>query len=98
MKLTLNDGSAPTEETLDAPPSERSSYYYMCLAFCDEAEASDAAKPTDRGMPWTYTTKPAPADAVRNMALVDAVYTAAGLAPRRSTVELPLPATLPPRL
>ena len=44
-----------------------------------------------RAKPWAYTLKPRPSDAVANMAVIDAVYRMAGLAPRRSTQPLARP-------
>lgn len=63
--------------------------YYQLTAFAAEVRAQEAAGKEATGKPWAYTMKSCPADAVKNMAALDAVYTAAGLGARPSTNPAP---------
>jgi predicted dehydrogenase len=89
ITLAFTDGET-REEVCDGPlPNPRSTMYYQLRAFEAEVRACEARPAGERAMPWTYAMKSCPADAVANMATVDAVYRAAGMAPRRTTAPPP---------
>ena len=82
--VTTVEGELPHKESIDGPfPNTRTTMYYQLTAFEAEISAQETAGNT--GKPWAYTMKSCPADAVKNMAALDAVYTAAGIGPRPST-------------
>lgn len=72
-------------ERLDNPRS-RGTFYYQLMAFVDEV--IDQERRQCVGLPWSYTKSAGPSDAVRNMALIDSIYRAAGMK-SRSTIEPP---------
>ncbi|CAE8617957.1 unnamed protein product [Polarella glacialis] len=56
----------------------RDTFYYQLVGFADEIRRGGS-----QGMPWDYTmSRATPSDAVRNLALIDAIYRAAGLQPK----------------
>lgn len=75
-------------ESLDNPqPELRDTYFFQLQTFVNEVQAQTEAGSS--GMPWDYTESLAtPADSVRNMAVIDAIYRAAGMNPRAS-VNIP---------
>jgi len=82
--VTTVEGELPHKESVDGPfPNTRTTMYYQLTAFEAEVRAQEACG--NAGKPWAYTMKSCPADAVKNMAALDALYTAAGIGPRPST-------------
>lgn len=77
-------------ESLDNPkPEKRDTYYYQLMSFVDEVRAQTGGH---AGMPWDYTQcQVTPSDAVRNMAVIDAIYVAAGMNPKRTFHAPPPP-------
>lgn len=67
----------------------RDTFYFQLMTFVDEVLAQESVNAA--GMPWEYTKSKGPADAVRNMALIDAIYRAASMVPRPTTALPPEP-------
>eukprot|EP00418_Pyrodinium_bahamense_P035178 CAMPEP_0179143656 /NCGR_PEP_ID=MMETSP0796-20121207/69124_1 /TAXON_ID=73915 /ORGANISM="Pyrodinium bahamense, Strain pbaha01" /LENGTH=366 /DNA_ID=CAMNT_0020843737 /DNA_START=81 /DNA_END=1181 /DNA_ORIENTATION=- len=70
-------------------PVTRDTFYFQLMTFVDEVAAQGHCSAA--GMPWKYTKSKGPADAVRNMALIDAIYRAASMAPRPTIAAPPEP-------
>jgi len=81
---------------------QRNTFYYQLKTFTDEITEQTNRQKVARtqdglpGYPWHYTKCPGPVDAVRNLALVDCIYRAAGMQPKLSTTALPAPYSLGP--
>mmetsp|Transcript_101345 Transcript_101345/g.315909 ORF Transcript_101345/g.315909 Transcript_101345/m.315909 type:complete len:370 (-) Transcript_101345:31-1140(-) len=67
----------------------RDTFYFQLMTFVDEVLEQERTRAA--GMPWEYTKSKGPSDAVRNMALIDAIYRAASLSPRPTTAAPPEP-------
>lgn len=80
-----------TVEPVDNPfPKTRDTFYFQLMSFVEEVLSQTETEAT--GMPWNYiSTMNSPADAVRNMALIDAIYRAAGIGPRQTDFPPPTP-------
>merc|ERR1719223_1198909 len=81
------EGRTMAEESVDGPfPNTRGTMYYQLKAFASEVRAQQGLPLSNRARPDTYThcRLCCPADAVANMAVIDATYRAAGLQPRPS--------------
>lgn len=72
-------------ERVDIQPS-RDTFYYQMMTFIDEVVEQEKRQVV--GLPWSYTKSKGPSDAVRNMALIDAIYKSAGMRPWPTT-EIP---------
>jgi len=70
-------------------PVQRDTFYFQLMTFVDEVKEQERCNAT--GMPWDYTKSKGPSDAVRNMALIDAIYRAASMSPRPTTAIPPEP-------
>ena len=89
IRTKIGDADVVTE-SVDGPfPNTRTTMFYQLTAFEAEVRSQEAAGEGACGKPWSYTMKSCPADAVANMAVLDAVYTAAGQGPRPSTNPAP---------
>jgi len=89
IALETFEGSGQTQvERVDTPDS-RDTFYFQLMTFVDEVMAQESVKAA--GMPWEYTKSKGPSDAVRNMALIDAIYRAASMTPRPTTSIPPEP-------
>ena len=89
IRTKVGDAGVVTE-SVDGPfPNTRTTMFYQLTAFEAEVRSQEAAGEGACGKPWSYTMKSCPADAVANMAVLDAVYTAAGQGPRPSTNPAP---------
>jgi len=83
IELELFDGCGEQSvENLDTPKAAtRDTFYYQLMIFAEEVRAAQIKG--SHGLPWDYVASRAtPGDAVMNMALIDAVYIAAGMSPR----------------
>ena len=88
MRLRIGDGEAVDVPIAGAPfPESRTTMYWQLTAFVQEVARQEASGSC--GKPWAYTVKSSPADAVMQMAALDAVYTAAGLGARPTTHPAP---------
>jgi len=67
----------------------RDTFYFQLMTFVDEVLEQESVSAA--GMPWEYTKSKGPSDAVRNMALIDAIYRAASMVPRPTTALPPEP-------
>mmetsp|Transcript_72294 Transcript_72294/g.211861 ORF Transcript_72294/g.211861 Transcript_72294/m.211861 type:complete len:373 (+) Transcript_72294:118-1236(+) len=67
----------------------RDTFYFQLMTFVDEVLEQERCHAA--GMPWEYTMSKGPSDAVRNMALIDAIYRAARMEPRPTTAAPPEP-------
>eukprot|EP00416_Gambierdiscus_australes_P039333 CAMPEP_0171111750 /NCGR_PEP_ID=MMETSP0766_2-20121228/76454_1 /TAXON_ID=439317 /ORGANISM="Gambierdiscus australes, Strain CAWD 149" /LENGTH=347 /DNA_ID=CAMNT_0011573783 /DNA_START=57 /DNA_END=1100 /DNA_ORIENTATION=+ len=70
-------------------PVTRDTFYFQWMTFADEVLEQERCNAG--GMPWEYTKSKGPSDAVRNMALIDAIYRAASMLPRPTTAVPPEP-------
>lgn len=87
MLEQYDGGSEKTTERIDGS-GRQTTFYWQLMSFCDEVRLQTARK-SGAGMPWDYSDEVStPSDAVRNMAVVDAIYRAAGMAPK-STAFMP---------
>jgi len=75
-------------ERIDNAPS-RNTFYFQLMTFVDEVQNQERLKSV--GLPWSYTKGKGPHDGVRSMAVIDAVYRAAGMKPRATTNVPPAP-------
>mmetsp|Transcript_20007 Transcript_20007/g.46567 ORF Transcript_20007/g.46567 Transcript_20007/m.46567 type:complete len:370 (-) Transcript_20007:58-1167(-) len=83
-------GEKSVEHVGNASMTTRDTFYFQWMAFVDEVRGQQQR--SSSGMPWDYSSSScSPTDAVRNMALMDAVYSAAGLPIRQSTNAPPPP-------
>lgn len=67
----------------------RDTFYFQLMTFIDEV--TEQQRCSGSGLPWEYTKSKGPSDAVRNMALIDAIYRAASMNPWPSTSLPPEP-------
>jgi len=68
-------------ENLDTPQAAtRDTFYYQLMVFAEEVR--EAQIKGSHGLPWDYSGLATPGDAVMNMALIDAIYIAAGMSPK----------------
>jgi len=69
-------------ENLNTPQAAtRDTFYYQLMVFAEEVR--EAQIKGSHGLPWDYVASQAtPGDAVMNMALIDAIYIAAGMSPK----------------
>jgi len=95
-KITLeqwDDAGIISSECVDSPhdSNTKDSFYYQLLDFCEEVDLQ--AQACSPGLPWSYTKHAAntPGGSVKNMALLDDIYRAAGLQPRPSKSSPPPP-------
>eukprot|EP00928_Gymnodinium_smaydae_P087360 TRINITY_DN71630_c0_g1_i1.p1 TRINITY_DN71630_c0_g1~~TRINITY_DN71630_c0_g1_i1.p1 ORF type:complete len:369 (-),score=95.11 TRINITY_DN71630_c0_g1_i1:132-1238(-) len=78
------------KETVDNPhPEAQTTFYYQLMAFVDEVQGQQSRGSV--GMPWDYQSSEGPSSAMRNMATIDACYSAAGMKPRGSLAAPPQP-------
>lgn len=72
-------------ESMNTPHANtRDTFYYQMMTFADEVQAQIRNRRS--GLPWDYETiRATPADSVRTMAVIDAIFHAAGMAPRPTT-------------
>lgn len=88
-----DDVGITTKESVDSPSAKNTqdSFYYQMMAFVDEVTVQENEQRA--GLPWEYTRNRSntPSDSVRNMALIDDIYRAAGLRPRSTTYPPPAP-------
>mmetsp|Transcript_53619 Transcript_53619/g.136061 ORF Transcript_53619/g.136061 Transcript_53619/m.136061 type:complete len:369 (-) Transcript_53619:251-1357(-) len=75
-------------ERVDNPPS-RDTFYYQLMTFIDEVQDQERRQVV--GLPWSYQKAKGPHDAVRNMALIDAIYRSANMKPKVTTAPPPAP-------
>eukprot|EP00927_Polykrikos_kofoidii_P002356 TRINITY_DN10924_c0_g1_i4.p1 TRINITY_DN10924_c0_g1~~TRINITY_DN10924_c0_g1_i4.p1 ORF type:complete len:369 (-),score=69.84 TRINITY_DN10924_c0_g1_i4:195-1301(-) len=85
---TFEASGLRTVETV-ANPTSRDTFYFQLMAFADEVFEQRRLKAS--GLPWEYSKSKGPSDAVRNMAVIDAIYRAAGMPPRGSAAAPPQP-------
>eukprot|EP00747_Dinoflagellata_sp_TGD_P107119 gnl/TRDRNA2_/TRDRNA2_170036_c0_seq11.p1 gnl/TRDRNA2_/TRDRNA2_170036_c0~~gnl/TRDRNA2_/TRDRNA2_170036_c0_seq11.p1 ORF type:complete len:376 (-),score=74.05 gnl/TRDRNA2_/TRDRNA2_170036_c0_seq11:237-1364(-) len=71
-------------------PGAHEAYYYQLKSFADEVREQE--RHPGAGMPWNYHFSSATAsDAVKNMAVIDAIYQHVGMPTRRTKVAPPTP-------
>lgn len=75
-------------ERIDNRPS-RDTFYFQWMSFISEIREQENRRCV--GLPWSYASSNGPADAVRNMALIDAIYRSAGMKPWSTTAAPPNP-------
>ncbi|CAK0871633.1 unnamed protein product [Prorocentrum cordatum] len=88
-----DDVGVTSTESVDDPGrlNTQDSFYYQLMAFVDEVGCQD--RRPNPGMPWGYTKNKinTPAEGVKNMAILEDVYRAAGMKPRWTTNPPPAP-------
>eukprot|EP00927_Polykrikos_kofoidii_P055490 TRINITY_DN49739_c0_g1_i1.p1 TRINITY_DN49739_c0_g1~~TRINITY_DN49739_c0_g1_i1.p1 ORF type:complete len:369 (+),score=59.80 TRINITY_DN49739_c0_g1_i1:40-1146(+) len=84
----FEEGGLRTAETVSNPTS-RDTFYFQLKSFVDEV--SEQTRLDAAGLPWEYSKSKGPSDAVSNMAVIDAIYRAAGMSPRRTEIAPPEP-------
>ncbi|CAE8617958.1 unnamed protein product [Polarella glacialis] len=78
LEMFENSGEKHVEILDTKNVDVRDTFYYQLVGFADEIRHGGS-----HGMPWDYTMNRAtPSDAVRNLALIDAIYRAAGFQPK----------------
>jgi len=70
-------------------PEARDTFYFQLMTFVDEVQEQERRQTV--GLPWAYTKGKGPSDAVRNMALIDAIYRSANMKPWTTTSPPPEP-------
>mmetsp|Transcript_130057 Transcript_130057/g.364042 ORF Transcript_130057/g.364042 Transcript_130057/m.364042 type:complete len:368 (-) Transcript_130057:135-1238(-) len=70
-------------------PQVRDTFYFMLMTFISEIREQERRQ--EVGLPWAYGQSKGPGDAVMSIALIDAIYKAAGMKPRPSASPLPEP-------
>lgn len=72
-------------ESMDSPNMDtRDTFYYQLMSFADEVQAQLQLNKTV-GLPWDYTqSRATPTDAVMSMAVIDSIFAAAGMSPRKT--------------
>jgi len=70
-------------------PEVRDTFYFMLSTFVAEVRGQERRQ--EVGLPWSYGHSKGPGDAVMSIALIDAIYRAAGMKPRASASPLPEP-------
>mmetsp|Transcript_56545 Transcript_56545/g.89801 ORF Transcript_56545/g.89801 Transcript_56545/m.89801 type:complete len:392 (+) Transcript_56545:67-1242(+) len=89
-----DDSGIVSSESVDDPnpASTHDSFYYQLLAFVDEVREQEKRSDECQGLPWAYKSiGNAPSDSVRNMAVIDDIYRAAGMKPRSTLFAPPAP-------
>lgn len=89
----LFDGCGTKSVEYVVNPQTRDTFYFQWMAFVDEVRQQEQKQAHNAGgMPWHYASSSgSPADAVRNMAVIDAIYRAAGVSPRQTEFHPPQP-------
>jgi len=87
-----DDAGITSQESVDDPHASntKDSFYYQLMNFAEEvALQSKSASP---GLPWSYNVdENAPSTSVKNMAVIDDIYRAAGMKPRQTKSSPPAP-------
>jgi predicted dehydrogenase len=77
----FEESGSRSKETVDNPdPESKTTFYFQLLGFCEEVLGQEARGSI--GLPWSYKKTKGPADGVRNMAAIDAIYRAANMSPK----------------
>lgn len=84
----FDDNGQHFKESIDNTP-QRDTFYFQLMNLIDEVRAQEKGQAV--GMPWSYTKAKGPADAVLNMALIDAIYKKANMKGRPTTDAPPEP-------
>jgi predicted dehydrogenase len=89
-----DDSGIVSTESVDDPDAKNThdSFYYQLMAFIDEVRSQEKLSDVGKGLPWAYKSLGnTPSDSVRNMAVIDDIYRAAGMKPRSTLFAPPAP-------
>lgn len=92
LEQFLDAGERQTQPVDNPYGKTQSTFYFQLQRFVDEVADQEKKSELGVGMPWDYSIGiGSPTDAVRNMAVIDACYRAAGMRTRSSQSALPAP-------